>query len=152
MIIPHIRDIFICGILGHYHKWLRGTPLFLKKQLTICGKCAIINVLQKQYADMAELADAHGSGPCGGNFMQVRLLLSAFSVFFMGHPFKWMPSFLCFYGIIFEKNSIPGFAISGILSICGRSYTDCNVPLSFHPPSFMIYISGTPRVCCTVAQ
>ena len=22
MIIPHIRDIFICGILGHYHKWL----------------------------------------------------------------------------------------------------------------------------------
>ena len=23
MIIPHIRDIFICGILGHYHKWLR---------------------------------------------------------------------------------------------------------------------------------
>lgn len=24
MIIPHIRDIFICGILGHYHKWLRA--------------------------------------------------------------------------------------------------------------------------------
>ena len=57
---------------------MRGTPLFfLKKQLTFRGKCAIINVLQKQYADMAELADAHGSGPCGGNFMQVRLLLSA---------------------------------------------------------------------------
>ena len=26
---------------------------------------------------MAELADAHGSGPCESNFMQVRLLLSA---------------------------------------------------------------------------
>ena len=69
---------------------------FLKKQLTICGKCAIINVLQKQYADMAELADAHGSGPCGGNFMQVRLLLSACVCFFWWHPFKWMPSFLFF--------------------------------------------------------
>ena len=29
------------------------------------------------YADMAELADAHGSGPCESNFMQVRPLLSA---------------------------------------------------------------------------
>ena len=26
---------------------------------------------------MAELADAHGSGPCEGNLMQVQLLLSA---------------------------------------------------------------------------
>ena len=26
---------------------------------------------------MAELADAHGSGPCESNFMQVQLLLSA---------------------------------------------------------------------------
>ena len=75
---------------------MRGTPLFfLKKQLTFRGKCAIINILQKQYADMAELADAHGSGPGGGNFMQVRLLLS---------------------GIIFAKNSILGFAIMDRLS------------------------------------
>ena len=29
------------------------------------------------FADMAELADAHGSGPCGGNSLQVQLLLSA---------------------------------------------------------------------------
>ena len=28
-------------------------------------------------ADMAELADAHGSGPCEGYFMKVRILLSA---------------------------------------------------------------------------
>ena len=26
---------------------------------------------------MAELADAHGSGPCESNFMQVQVLLSA---------------------------------------------------------------------------
>lgn len=30
-----------------------------------------------RHADMAELADAHGSGPCESNFMQVQLLLSA---------------------------------------------------------------------------
>ena len=30
-----------------------------------------------EYADMAELADAHGSGPCEGSFMKVRILLSA---------------------------------------------------------------------------
>ena len=33
--------------------------------------------LSTNFADMAELADAHGSGPCEGNFMQVQLLLSA---------------------------------------------------------------------------
>lgn len=30
-----------------------------------------------KYADMAELADAHGSGPCECKFMQVQVLLSA---------------------------------------------------------------------------
>ncbi len=30
-----------------------------------------------RYAGMAELADAHGSGPCESNFMQVQLLLPA---------------------------------------------------------------------------
>ena len=34
-------------------------------------------VLQLLYADMAELADAHGSGPCESNFMQVQVLLPA---------------------------------------------------------------------------
>ena len=29
------------------------------------------------FADMAELADAHGSGPCESNFMQVQVLLPA---------------------------------------------------------------------------
>ena len=32
---------------------------------------------ESEYADMAELADAHGSGPCEGSFMKVRILLSA---------------------------------------------------------------------------
>ena len=33
--------------------------------------------LSTNFADMAELADAHGSGPCEGNFMEVQVLLSA---------------------------------------------------------------------------
>ena len=69
---------------------------FLKKLLTndlICGKifryCGTTGYTvrlgksgpcknyQTLYADMAELADAHGSGPCERKFMQVQLLLSA---------------------------------------------------------------------------
>ncbi len=30
-------------------------------------------------AEMAELADAHGSGPCGSNTMRVQVPLSAFA-------------------------------------------------------------------------
>ncbi len=33
--------------------------------------------IPQRSADMAELADAHGSGPCEGSFMKVRILLSA---------------------------------------------------------------------------
>ncbi len=33
--------------------------------------------MEIEYADMAELADAHGSGPCESNFMEVQVLLSA---------------------------------------------------------------------------
>ena len=32
---------------------------------------------ESKYADMAELADAHGSGPCLSNEVQVQVLLSA---------------------------------------------------------------------------
>lgn len=42
MIIPHIRDIFICGILGHYHKWLRIKQEKCKKRLTRNTTYAII--------------------------------------------------------------------------------------------------------------
>ena len=50
------------------------TGTFSKKTLQIKKKCAIIS---KSYAGMAELADAHGSGPCESDFMQVQVLLSA---------------------------------------------------------------------------
>ncbi len=33
--------------------------------------------IEDLYAGMAELADAHGSGPCESNFMQVQVLLPA---------------------------------------------------------------------------
>ena len=38
MIIPHIRDIFICGILGHYHKWLRQDGGNTSSKLDVCVK------------------------------------------------------------------------------------------------------------------
>ena len=34
-------------------------------------------IIEVEYADMAELADAYGSGPYESNFMQVQVLLSA---------------------------------------------------------------------------
>ena len=37
----------------------------------------LLAVICSPYADMAELADAHGSGPCGSNIVEVRILLSA---------------------------------------------------------------------------
>ncbi len=42
--------------------------------LTTLVKNFIIKMI---YADMAELADAYGSGPYERNFMQVQILLSA---------------------------------------------------------------------------
>ena len=47
------------------------------------------------YAGMAELADAHGSGPCESNFMQVQVLLPA--------PRR---NGLCFVPIFFAQKSI----------------------------------------------
>ena len=37
----------------------------------------VVEKPQSEYAGMAELADAHGSGPCESNFMQVQVLLPA---------------------------------------------------------------------------
>ena len=70
---------------------LAGNTIFIlkfsgrkaKKGLTNVQKYSIINELTlrnvryQKNADMAELADAHGSGPCESNFMQVQVLLSA---------------------------------------------------------------------------
>ena len=33
--------------------------------------------MQNSFAEVAELADAHGSGPCGGNTMRVQVPSSA---------------------------------------------------------------------------
>ena len=46
----------------------------LKKHLTFVVKLAIITLA---VADVAELADAHGSGPCESNFMGVQVPSSA---------------------------------------------------------------------------
>ena len=37
----------------------------------------LIVIIQLIFADVAELADAHGSGPCESNFVQVQVLSSA---------------------------------------------------------------------------
>ena len=63
----------------------RGTTIFQAGHTAHgSGYTTLVNLqnhvfyLQKiKYADMAELADAHGSGPCESNFMQVQVLLSA---------------------------------------------------------------------------
>ena len=51
--------------------------LFSKKRLTkskIHSKIFIVLLLNNsKNADMAELADAHGSGPCESDFMQVQV-------------------------------------------------------------------------------
>lgn len=45
---------------------------------SISQSCKNLRVLiTYKYAGMAELADAHGSGPCESNFMQVQVLLPA---------------------------------------------------------------------------
>ena len=48
----------------------------MQKKLAFSRKYSIIRG-SLGYADMAELADAHGSGPCEGYFMGVRIPLSA---------------------------------------------------------------------------
>ena len=51
---------------------------FFRKKPWLSGEIVVkYKALQLLYADMAELADAHGSGPCESNFMEVQVLLSA---------------------------------------------------------------------------
>ena len=38
-------------------------------------------LIRHVFADVAELADAHGSGPCGSNSMQVQVLSSAVNAY-----------------------------------------------------------------------
>ncbi len=52
---------------------------------------------------MAELADAHGSGPCESNFMEVRVLLPAPTTL----ENLEISMSLGFRGFLFVKNSTP---------------------------------------------
>lgn len=51
--------------------------LALLRQLCYYNKAFWNNISESRIADVAELADAHGSGPCESNFMQVQVLLPA---------------------------------------------------------------------------
>ena len=55
-------------------KYLGTAELLLIQSATVNLSHVIIH---RRYADMAELADAYGSGPYERKFMQVQVLLSA---------------------------------------------------------------------------
>ena len=87
MIIPHIRDIFICGILGHYHKWLRMRIKFMKK---LCQ--AFLKMSQKNFnisPDSSGLFATMGIYPLRYNSIihVMRLFLNKFEE---GSPSPWM--------------------------------------------------------------
>ena len=87
MIIPHIRDIFICGILGHYHKWLRTSQIFFK---ILCQ--AFLKTSQKNFnisPDSSGLFATMGIYPLRYNSIihVMRLFLNKFEE---GSPSPWM--------------------------------------------------------------
>jgi hypothetical protein len=47
------------------------------RQKTRRARCACAMFAARRHADVAELVDAHGSGPCGGDSVEVRVLSSA---------------------------------------------------------------------------
>ncbi len=55
-------------VAGGYFLFLIKKDLQIQKNYGIISKLNLIT-----FADMAELADAHGSGPCESNFMQVQV-------------------------------------------------------------------------------
>ena len=61
------------------------------------------------FAEVAELADAHGSGPCGSNTLRVRLPSSAF---FIKRFRDFAKSLFCFIGnYIFYVEKLPAECI-----------------------------------------
>lgn len=87
MIIPHIRDIFICGILGHYHKWLRK---FYESLIFWCQ--AFLKMSQKNFnisPDSSGLFATMGIYPLRYNSIihVMRLFLNKFEE---GSPSPWM--------------------------------------------------------------
>ena len=63
------NNFFQPQICGCFFIKISETPLTKLKKYDI--------IIKLTDADMAELADAHGSGPCERKFMQVQVLLSA---------------------------------------------------------------------------
>ena len=61
--------------------------------LTMGIKCNRILML---YAEVAELVDAHGSGPCESNLLRVQVPSSALQ-FMAFHDDSWKAIFLCIY-------------------------------------------------------
>src|ERR1700685_716977 len=58
---------------------LKSTPSTGGGRPTCWPGAGAISSLSDQHADVAELVDAHGSGPCLGNQVEVRVLSSACS-------------------------------------------------------------------------
>ena len=69
---------------------------------------------------MAELADAHGSGPCESNFMEVQVLLAApkhENPYFI--PIGIGVGFLLYFDYLnINRNILPKGALLQIVSIC----------------------------------
>ena len=65
--------LFLPSNFTFFNSKIKG--IFFIKKLAIYDDFWYIKFCQ--FAGMAELADAHGSGPCEGYFMEVRVLLPA---------------------------------------------------------------------------
>ena len=95
---------------------------FFRKKPWLSGEIVVkYKALQLLYADMAELADAHGSGPCESNFMEVQVLLSAPWRMFLQHlAVKEHSSF--FYLL---NSDITGGVVHNYAFSCIHRYIGC---------------------------
>ena len=95
--------------------------LALLRQLCYYNKAFWNNISESRIADVAELADAHGSGPCESNFMQVQVLSSApvrVFIWTLGffickcryeHPHYVAASFISLAAIFLQKSPARSF-------------------------------------------
>ena len=81
-------------------------------------------------ADMAELADAHGSGPCEHKFLQVQVLLSApVRITIRDLVFVWlsfyqrMYCFMRYVLLFFDQNFLLGFDVLVFLYVGNSNIT-----------------------------
>ena len=90
---------------------MKATFARITQQRYCCLKLRLFKKYSQMfiYAGMAELADAHGSGPCESNFMQVQLLLPAPKILILtNEDFYFLP--LHFY----PKKSVTEFLESNM--------------------------------------